>query len=72
MADEKAITTYPAENDFLHLSPEEIEIRAIGDANSGRVAVFSDDPTRSEQAIEYGEKRQLAIDEEENADPAAH
>jgi hypothetical protein len=72
MADEKPVTTYPAEDDFQHLSSEQIDVRAIGDANSGRMALFSDDATRSEQAIEYEEKRQLAIDEEENADPTAH
>ena len=43
----------------------------IGDVNSGRMALFSDESARSEQAIEYDEKRQLAIDEEENADPMA-
>jgi len=72
MPGEKAVTTYEAEEDFDLLSSEEIEVRAIGDANSGRVARFSDDAARSEQAIEYGEKRQLAIDEEESADPAVH
>jgi len=72
MTDEKAVTTYPALEDFQRLSPDKIEVRAIGNAKSGRMAFFSDDAAQTEQAIEYEEKRELAIDEEENVDPTAH
>lgn len=72
MSDDEPITHYAAENDFAGLSSEQIEICAIGDVNTNRKAQFSAAGADSEQAIEYEEKRNFAIDEDENADPMRH
>ena len=72
MQDDKPIETYQPEGNLGDLSPEQVEVRALGDASVERKAAISVDERDEEQAIEYEERRNLAIDEAENADPEAH
>ena len=72
MQDDKRIKSHQPEEPLAELSAEQIEVRALGDVAMQRRAVISADDRDQEQAIEYTEKRQLAIDEVQNADPEDH
>jgi hypothetical protein len=54
------------------MSSEEIEVRAIEDATRGETLPTSKGGAETEQDVEYVEKRELAVDERENADPTRH
>ena len=60
------------ETDLEELSSGEVEVRAIGDAVDGKDSHASSDEAGTEQAVEYDEKRELTVDERENADPTRH
>jgi len=72
MQTETRSTTVGNGGDVDQISSEDIEVRAIGDATRGAAAPAPRGPADTEQSIEYAEKRELAIDERENVDPARH
>jgi hypothetical protein len=72
MSEDGKTTKTGTSDELDEMSSEEIEVRAIEDAIRDEPEPMPEGAGETEQDIEYAERRQLAVDERENADPTRH